>query len=166
MERYVDEDGNVYREAIEYVCAGLMTSAQVAEALKVSPGTVAGWRSSGLLPSYQISPRVVLHWREDVAELVRSLAEAYAAQPVSLQELAAEHAAAVRRRHGALPLEQVAQLYRQEVEAADSEGRRPRPVVAIAAAWPGRNRSTYTRWLKECRDAGLLPQAQHGKVSR
>lgn len=51
----------------------LLTTAEVAELLKVSPVTVARWKKQGRLPAYKLGPRAVRFRRADVAALARPI---------------------------------------------------------------------------------------------
>jgi len=56
----------------------LLTTAEVAQMLKVSPITIARWKKRGLLLAYKLGPRAVRYRRQDVAALAQPVVVAVA----------------------------------------------------------------------------------------
>lgn len=54
--------------------ADLLTTAEAAKLLKVSPVTIARWKKQGLLPAYKLGPRAVRFRRAEVEALARPAA--------------------------------------------------------------------------------------------
>jgi excisionase family DNA binding protein len=49
----------------------LLTTAEAAKLLKVSPVTIARWKKQGILPAYKLGPRAVRFRRDEVEALAR-----------------------------------------------------------------------------------------------
>jgi len=72
---------------------------------------------------------------------------------------------AEERRQDRYHLDLVAFHYRNEMRAAEAEGRKPTPLEAVHVHFPEKSERTIARWISQCREpsVGLLPPTSRGR---